>query len=554
VAATLAWLAATGAVAAAVAAQIGGGKAWLNYRAWDVLGPSRTGIAFSWDQTYGPITWSRSQQTMFTVSAPRPQLWKTTMLDRFDGLRFVRSGTDVPNDQDLPLPLNDRWYTFATFTIRGLSSQLLPTEQGTTVGVNIDGVIRHDTDGTTRKMGVALRNGGTYTVLSYVPRPTTSELRAAPRAFPAAYLRYTDFDLPAPNQSGLRLDATGPLRPGLFFTNRTVGTAVPGSSPAAVPDIQRRILASPYGPMYRLARRLALGMHSTYDVATAIEHYLLANYAYGEQPPVRRYPLESFLFVDRVGYCQQFSAAMALMLRMDGIPARVAAGFLPGARTGANGTFDVRAVDAHSWVEVFFTGIGWVPFNPTPPRSLGYVPKFPGYTSERTVYPYAALAATVGGLPQFAREPLPVVRRGGRTGSPGVSRIASIAAILVAVLGTLGLVVRWSSGHARLRRSLAGDGELASVEVARALRRLGYAIPATVTLSQIERLVRLHGGADAARYVQLLRERRYSAGAASAATLRQRRRLRRGLTAHLGLDARLRGLWALPPATIGWRV
>ncbi len=135
--------------------------------------------------------------------------------------------------------------------------------------------------------------------------------------------------------------------------------------------MQRRILASPYGPMYRLARRLAHGTQSTYDVATAIQHYLLANYTYGEQPPVRRYPLESFLFVDRFGYCQQFSGAMALMLRMDGIPARVAAGFLPGARAGASGAFNVRAVDAHSWVEVFFTGIGWVPFNPTPPRSVG---------------------------------------------------------------------------------------------------------------------------------------------------------------------------------------
>ncbi len=233
--ATLAWLAAVGAVAAAVAAQVGGGQAWLNYRAWDVLGSSRTGIAFSWDQSYGPIIWSRSQQTMFTVSAPSPQLWKTTTLDRFDGLRFVRSGTYAPSDQDLPLPLNDRWYAFATFTIRGLNSQLLPTEQGTTVGVNVDGVTRHDPDGTTRTIGAALRNGGTYTVLSYVPRPTTSELRAAPRTFPAAYLRYTDFDLPAPSQSGLRLGATDPVRPGRFLTNRTVGTLVPGSSPAAVP-------------------------------------------------------------------------------------------------------------------------------------------------------------------------------------------------------------------------------------------------------------------------------------------------------------------------------
>jgi hypothetical protein len=75
-----------------------------------------------------------------------------------------------------------------------------------------------------------------------------------------------------------------------------------------------------------------------------------------------------------------------------------------------------------------------------------------------------------------------------------------------------------------------------------------------VTLAQIERLVRLHGGPDAARYVQQLRERRFANGSAAAATLGERRRLRRALTAHLGLDARLRGQWALPPGTTGWLV
>jgi hypothetical protein len=301
--------------------------------------------------------------------------------------------------------------------------------------------------------------------------------------------------------------------------------------------------------MYRLARRLAFRKRSSYDIAVAIESHLKATYVYSEQPPFRRYPLESFLFTDRVGYCQQFSGAMALMLRMDGIPARVAAGFLPGSRTGAKGTFDVRAVDAHSWVEAYFTGIGWVTFDPTPPRSVGTVPKFPGYTSERTVYPSAALAVTVGSLRQSTGERIPAVHRGGRHGSTARSRTALIAAALVGLLAMLALLVRWGSGHAALRASLGGDGELATAELARALRTLGYAIPATVTLAQIERLVRLHGGPDAARYVRLLRERRYAPGGGGAATLRQRRALRRGLTVPLGLDARLRGLWALPPAS-----
>jgi transglutaminase-like putative cysteine protease len=550
--AAVVWTAAAGAVAALLASGVAGGQAWLDYRAWDLLGATDASTAFSWDQTYGRIAWSRSQRVMFTVRAAGPQLWKTTTLDRFDGLRFVRSGTDATSDGDLPLPLNDRWYTFATFTIQGLSSELMPGEQGTTAGVRFGGPIHHDHDGTARALGPALRSGDTYTVLSYVPEPTPAQLRAAPRTFPAAYLRYTDFDLPAPSQSGRRIAATDPPQPGRFFTDRTVGAPAPGRPPASAPGVQRRIVSSPYGPMYGLARRLASGRHSTYNIASAIEGYLKANYIYSEQPPARRYPLESFLFVDRAGYCQQFSGAMALMLRMDGIPARVAAGFLPGAYNSASGKYEVRAVDAHSWVEVYFTGIGWVPFDPTPPRSLGPIQRFQLYPSERTVNALDAIAATVGSSPQYAGQRIPTVHRASTTSAPVLAALIAVALAIIVAVVTLG--VRWLGGRARLRRSLDGDGEDASAELALAMVRLGYVMPATITLAQLERLVRLHGGPDAARYVRLLRERRYAPDGARSATLRDRRRLRHALTAHLGLDARARGLWALPPGTVARRL
>ena len=57
---------------------------------------------------------------------------------------------------------------------------------------------------------------------------------------------------------------------------------------------------------------------------------------------------------------------MALMLRMLGVPTRVAAGFSPGSYNRDTGEYRIRDLDAHSWVEVYFTGIGWVPFDPTP--------------------------------------------------------------------------------------------------------------------------------------------------------------------------------------------
>jgi hypothetical protein len=243
---------------------------------------------------------------------------------------------------------------------------------------------------------------------------------------------------------------------------------------------------------------------------------------------------------------------MALMLRMDGIPARVAAGFLSGSYDTASHRFVVRAVDAHSWVEVFFAGIGWVPFNPTPARTTVPVAPFPSQT--RRIAPDAAIAATVGGPTRTPLDERALRLHSAASSSSWLPLSPLLLPALAGVLALLALSARWIGGLVRLRRSLAGDGELATRELVRALGRLGYALPATVTLARVESMVRLHGGSDAARYVRLLSDRRYGPDSVTSATLRDRRRLRLALTTHLGLDARLRGLWALPPATVGWRV
>jgi protein-glutamine gamma-glutamyltransferase len=521
-AAALAWLVTAGAAAVVATGVVATDHAWLGYRGWNLLGTAENGISFSWNQTYGPLRWSRSALTMFTVTTGRPQLWKTTTLDRFDGVRFERSDTPPPSDGDLPLPLNDRWYRFVRFKIAGLRSDLLPAEQGVTAGVQIRATVQYEPDGTVTTTQAPLDRGATYTVMSYVPAPTRAELRSAPRTMPADYRAYIAFSLP-----GSGAEATVTARD------------------------QRRILASPYAAMYRLARRLAGARQSRYDVALAIERYLRANETYDEQVSVRRYPLEAFLFTDHIGDCQQFSGAMALMLRMDGIPARIAAGFLPGAYDTAAGQWVVRAVDAHEWVEVYFSGIGWVPFDPTPPR-LSKAPQRPLFTSQRaaTESQMQAIAATVGGpLPAS-----PAHRTGRRAQSGGLGLAVIIAGVIaiVALAALVALVARWLSGLMRLRRSLAGDGEVAAWELVSALRRLGYAVPPTATLSWIETVIGLHAGADAAQYVRNLRECRYAPGPGASPTLAQRRRLRHGVTVRLGLAARLRGLWALPPGTVAW--
>lgn len=81
-------------------------------------------------------------------------------------------------------------------------------------------------------------------------------------------------------------------------------------------------------------------------------------------------PISLFLR-SKVGYCVQFATAMVMMARESGIPARLAIGFLPG--TADRGTYTVRASDAHAWPELYFDGIGWLRFEPTPSGTQGTV-------------------------------------------------------------------------------------------------------------------------------------------------------------------------------------
>jgi len=117
-----------------------------------------------------------------------------------------------------------------------------------------------------------------------------------------------------------------------------------------------------------LAQRVTASAGNNYDRAFAIQTYLRSNYAYSLDPSAIEAsdPVGSFLFNSKTGYCEYFAAAMALMVRTLGIPSRVVNGFQTGSFNRLGGDFVVRARDAHSWVEIYFPGYGWIPFDPTP--------------------------------------------------------------------------------------------------------------------------------------------------------------------------------------------
>ena len=124
-----------------------------------------------------------------------------------------------------------------------------------------------------------------------------------------------------------------------------------------------------------LARRVTASADNPFDKAVTLESYLRSNYGYtlNLTGKLGDDPLARFLFETREGHCEYFASAMAIMLRSIGIPSREVNGFLPGEYNGLGGDYIVRASDAHSWVEVYFPGTGWLTFDPTPaaPESAG---------------------------------------------------------------------------------------------------------------------------------------------------------------------------------------
>ena len=118
-----------------------------------------------------------------------------------------------------------------------------------------------------------------------------------------------------------------------------------------------------------LAGRLTAGVDTAERKARVIEKHLLTQYGYTTELPVEspRDPVAYFLFERRKGHCEYFASAMAVMLRTQGIPSRVATGFQSGTFNPVSEWYLVRASDAHSWVEAWVDGRGWTTFDPTPP-------------------------------------------------------------------------------------------------------------------------------------------------------------------------------------------
>jgi transglutaminase-like putative cysteine protease len=193
------------------------------------------------------------------------------------------------------------------------------------------------------------------------------------------------------------------------------------------------------------------GATNPYDKAAAIQNYLRdsTNYKYKLDPqpiPTGRDRLAYFLFNSKEGYCEFFASAMGDMLRSLGVPTRLVNGFGPGSFDGATQTYIVRGEDAHTWVESYFPGYGWIPFEPTAdgvyqPVTRGTNGSNPCLRDENCDVP-GGVVGGIGGVPTPTGDPrgvrdpnnVGVSQPGFKFSIPDAGTLTTIVGVLLAVI------------------------------------------------------------------------------------------------------------------------
>jgi len=505
---------------------------WLNYNGLTrSLAPTHVDT-FDWTQHYGPLNWPQVGREVLDVKASYPDYWKAENLDVFNGTGFAR-GSGLLGSQ-IPAPAAPELRRFSQtvqVTLRAVRTTDVIAAGFASSPQHVGEGVSPGASAGTWTAGTPLGPGDSYTVSVYSPHPTGAELAVAGADYPStAVADELTIDVPT---GGLTIGSLPEVEFPPFHSSGPISNVI---GPYDVSGLQL-LQDSPYPRAYQLAQRLAAAAPTPYAFARSIERYLSPRngFAYDQSPPAATYPLESFLFSARRGYCQQFAGAMTLLLRMGGVPARVATGFTSGDYDSSKHQYVISDLDAHAWVEAYFPGYGWVRFDPTP----GAAPAKGGRTSLLPVEGQGA-----NGL----LTPRPGIRSEGRTptaGGPAHHGAAGdglplglIAGLVAAGLVAVGLLI------ALISRGSPPSADRLVLELERAFHRCGRPLSRGATLRALEH--RFRSSAAAVRYVRALRLARF-AGTPELPSTADRRAVRGELAAGLGATGRLRALWALPP-------
>lgn len=465
---------------------------WRDWRAWDPFNQGKSVYTFNWLQNYPDLLNPANDEVVMRVESTHPSYWRANALDSFTGTAWVASqarysriaaqvdGTtyvySIPRTQ--PTPAGPT--VTETFSIQDVSTYYLfvggdplslTANRDIALNVNEMRALRVST-----ALGPSLR----YSVSATIPLLSPRDLVGLGSNYPSSLDAYL----------ALPFDSAGELEgPDKEASWRAT---VPASGAAGFE----------WAELYALNAGIVREATDPYQIALRIERYLRQFYSYSLQPPESEYSSQyaAFLFDTRSGYCQHFAGAMALLLRFNGIPARVAVGFTSG-EVESPGVYLVSRNNAHAWVEAYFPTIGWVAFDPTPGRSVptaGASSTSPGF-----VNPFADIDTSGGGavVTEPPRDNIPDAGAGDeidrqREGQGWWQR----AVWLPWVVGVLMLVLGWPAArtlwkHRRLHHGSWEERLQASLLMLRAdLADFGAPATPAQTLEEMLDAVRSHTG------------------------------------------------------------
>jgi protein-glutamine gamma-glutamyltransferase len=270
------------------------------------------------------------------VRAAKAAFWRGQSFDNWDGRRWTAAGDkpklirgnpiEIPTSRS-PIFRSDEDFV-QTFYLRTPGPNLVFAADEIKRVYFPDGGLFVLPDGTVRS-AVSLDRGAVYTVVSH--RPLITEEQLGRPGFISA------------------VDPTAQLSP----LEKRRYLQLPDTVPARIRELART--ATTEAPL-------------TINKVRALEAWMSANVQYSLNTPnatAGTDAVDQFLFVDKVGFCEQIASALVVMLRSLGIPARLTVGYTPGERNPLTGLFEVKASDAHAWAEVWFPDVGWLPFDPT---------------------------------------------------------------------------------------------------------------------------------------------------------------------------------------------
>ena len=547
-------------------------SAFLGWQSWDPYdAPTEpVSVNYVWDANYRGITFPEEPTTVLRVKvsgSKRSLYWRATTLDDYTGQVWnedLRAQQPQQREQVDAVGVNpllpegaadeDAWVR-QDVTIEALrDTHLLASSQPVRWRPGTEAPVA-DVAGDVVVVPTALRRGQRYTVWSYVPRPNPSELNAFRGDYPdgIGLERYMEVVYQPVPEWG----ASGRTERMAFFFGTEHADDFQIASLRSLHDAARGITNEARGP---------------YEAAVLLETWFreAGGFVYDEQPPQPlggEPALVAFVNDSKRGYCQHYAGAMALMLRLLGVPSRVAVGFTSGRYDEGDEEWVVSDTNAHAWVEVWFPDFGWLPFDPTPGRGelAATYSAFSGAFNAGDAADIG-LDSSLGGLSPALAEQIRSARPGlegseglanpgfgSGTGAAVRDRGPSLVALVLLVLGgAVAAILLLKAARRAWLFSARDPRALASAcrrDVVAFLADQGVDVPASATHADLGEMLERYYAVQADAFVRDLTLARFGPPGEGRDALRRARRelraVRRGLRRRLSAASRLRGAVSL---------